>query len=112
MGIRHDSEILLTTQEVSKYLGVGLTTVARLCDRGALVRRKVPRDRRLFVTLESLLNYRKADKFTVKELAARLLAVEDKLNELMALRAETTYRDRDMGNIDEVIRRNHPELFS
>ena len=111
MGIQHEGEILLTTAEVAGYLGVGTTTVARLCDRGVLIRRKVPDDFRLFVTLDSMLNYRKADKFTVRELAARLLSVEDRLNEILATHAGVTYQDRGMGQIDELLIRNHPNTF-
>lgn len=111
MGIQHEGEILLTTAEVAKYLGVGTTTVARLCSRGSLARRKVPGDRKMYVTLDSILAYRKADKLTLKDLAARLIALEDKVNALLEERAVDTYKDRGMGQIDEILRKNHPHTF-
>lgn len=109
MGIEYGGEILMTTAEAAHYLEVGRTSVARYCEKGYLRRRKIPGDHRNFVTLDSLLRFRKSKNTMLREVSIKLERIEQRLDELARFVGFTDRPIRD-DKIDEILSRHHPGI--
>jgi len=78
-----DGNVLLSIDEVRDFLEVSRATVYRLIHRGAIEKRKRPRDRMTYVPLSSLESYKAAQGMSLEEMAVRIVQLERQVNFLM-----------------------------
>jgi len=98
-------EVLLTKEEAAKRLGFTVGWVHRLVKRGLLAQRV--RSGRSYVTELSVESYAAGRDMSRKELAAKVLELEHKLNLLLGKQGLEEFE-----NHKAMLRTNHPELFS
>lgn len=119
MGTRDNfGRTLLDIDEACKFLQTSRATLYRLLRKGVLPRVKPENDRSVYIPLEDLEAYQAGTNANVSDLAGRVLALEKKVELLLARdnskepkptgsKAETvSYTD-----LQNELRKRHPGLF-
>jgi excisionase family DNA binding protein len=115
-----DGQVLLTLEEAVEFLQLSRATIYRLIHRGALERRKLPKDRQTYVPLSSLETFKAAQGLSLEELSVRLVLVERKLEFLLHQGQQTRssaakpVRSPSAVNLDSVMRtinKHHPGIL-
>lgn len=107
MGMIHEEEELFTTAEAAKELQVHQSTVRKLAKERILSLRRKPGKLSFFFTADSVRAYKEARHLKIRDLATRLLLLEQKME--MFIATQTTARDDEMlSEIAAVFEKNHP----